>query len=128
MGQRLSLPLPPATEIEDLNMCPPKLHFVYPSIYALIRQIPPGYVSTYGRIGRILGCTPRTVGFALAGLPAGSDVPWQRIINRQGRVSPRTDGDGNLLQRDLLEAEGLQFDRFGRIDLEQFGWEFQRQE
>ncbi|MBE9485968.1 MAG: MGMT family protein [Chloroflexi bacterium] len=97
---------------------------LYQRIYALVRQIPPGYVTSYGRIGQLIGCTARTVGFALAALPTGSDVPWQRVINSQGKVSSRTDGEGNILQRDLLEAEGLLFDQKSRIDLDKYGWDF----
>ena len=95
---------------------------LYRRIYALVQQIPPGSVTTYGRIGQVVGCTARTVGFAMAALPPGSDVPWQRVINSQGKVSPRTDGEGNILQRDLLEAEGLNFDLKARIDLTKYGW------
>ena len=94
---------------------------LYQQIYTLVRQIPPGSVMTYGSIGKQLGCTARTVGFAMAALPPGSDVPWQRVINSQGKVSPRRDGEGNLLQRDLLVAEGVQFDAAGRVDLQRFG-------
>ena len=97
---------------------------LYRQIYTLIRQIPPGYVTTYGQIGKLIGCTARTVGFALAALPSGSDVPWQRVINSQGKVSQRTDGEGNLLQKDLLETEGLCFDCNLRIDLGAYGWSF----
>ncbi|HEY5674859.1 MAG TPA: MGMT family protein [Malonomonas sp.] len=96
---------------------------LYQRIYALTRQIPPGRVTSYGRIGQLLGCTARTVGFAMAALPAGSDVPWQRVINSQGKVSLRTDGEGNVLQRDLLEAEGVCFDQHQRVDFQQFGWD-----
>ena len=97
---------------------------LYRSIYDLAHQIPAGYVTTYGQIARLIGCTARTVGFAMAALPPGNDTPWQRVINRQGKVSLRTDGDGNILQRDLLEAEGLQFDQKGRINLKKHGWIF----
>lgn len=97
---------------------------LYQQIYALVRQIPPGYVSTYGRIGQLVGCTARTVGFALAALPPASDVPWQRVINRQGTVSPRRDGEGNLLQYDLLVAEGICFDAAQRLDLQRYDWAF----
>jgi methylated-DNA-protein-cysteine methyltransferase-like protein len=47
----------------------------------------------------------------------GVEVPWQRIINARGEISTH----GNR-QRELLEAEGVQFDSFGRIDLQQYGW------
>ncbi len=87
-------------------------------------EIPPGFVTTYGRIGQIVGCTARTVGFAMAALPRETGLPWQRVINAQGRVSPRVDGEGNILQRDLLEAEGIVFDRNQRIDLTNYLWEF----
>ena len=97
---------------------------LYQSIYNLARQVPPGYVTTYGQIARLVSCTARTVGFAMAALPAGNDVPWQRVINSQGKVSPRTEGEGNILQRDLLEAEGLPFDQKGRLDLDKYGWTF----
>ena len=97
---------------------------LYQSIYNLARQVPPGYVTTYGQIARLVSCTARTVGFAMAALPAGNDVPWQRVINSQGKVSPRTDGEGNILQRDLLEAEGLQFGQNGQISLEKHSWIF----
>ena len=97
---------------------------LYQRIYALVRQIPPGHVTSYGRIARLVGTTPRAVGFAMAALPYGSGVPWQRVINSQGKVSPRTDGEGNILQHDLLISEGVFFDAKGRIDLNRFGWIF----
>ena len=97
---------------------------LFPRIYALVRRIPAGHVTSYGQLARLVGTTPRTVGFAMAALPPGADVPWQRVINSQGRVSPRTDGEGNILQRDLLEAEGIQFDDKGKVDLVRFGWTF----
>jgi methylated-DNA-protein-cysteine methyltransferase-like protein len=96
---------------------------LYARIYALVRQVPPGRVTTYGSIARQVGCTARIVGFAMAALPAGHDVPWQRVINSQGRVSPRRSDDGALIQRLVLEAEGVLFDHRGRIDLGRYGWE-----
>lgn len=93
---------------------------LYSRIYALVRRIPPGRVTTYGVIAREVGCTAHTVGFAMAALPTGSDVPWQRVINSQGKVSPRRDGDGDFIQRQLLEAEGVRFDARGRVDLARY--------
>ncbi|PLX89421.1 MAG: cysteine methyltransferase [Desulfuromonas sp.] len=96
---------------------------LYQSIYHIVRGIPAGRVMTYGQIGALVGCSARTVGFAMASLGGRSDVPWQRVINRQGRVSPRRDGEGNLLQQDLLQAEGVCFDQEGRADLNRYRWE-----
>jgi len=96
---------------------------VYERIYAVVRQIPPGAITTYGQIAKIVGgCTPRMVGYAMAALPFGTDVPWQRVINRQGKISPRSSGFGSARQRQLLEAEGVKFDAQGRVDFDEVGW------
>ncbi len=97
---------------------------LYHKIYSLVREIPPGRVTSYGQLAQLVGCNARSVGVAMAALPPGSAVPWQRVINSQGKVSPRRDGEGNLLQRDLLTAEGVAFDAAGRVDLERFGHSF----
>jgi methylated-DNA-protein-cysteine methyltransferase related protein len=91
-------------------------------IIAVVRRVPRGRVASYGQIARLAGprCHARLVGYALAALPEGSRVPWQRIVNRAGRVSlPGPSGD---LQRQLLEAEGVRFDSQDRIDLARHGW------
>jgi methylated-DNA-protein-cysteine methyltransferase-like protein len=96
---------------------------LYARIYAVVRQIPAGKVATYGQIAGIVGgCTARMVGYAMASLPDSADVPWQRVINRLGKISPHGAGFGSALQRSLLEDEGIQFDRQGRVDFDQCGW------
>ena len=70
---------------------------IYQQIYAAVHQIPFGKVATYGQIAdRVDGATARMVGYAMAALPKDSDVPWQRVINRKGEVSPRKSGMGRL--------------------------------
>ncbi len=92
-------------------------------IYEVVSQVPLGRVASYGQIAQIVGtgCDARMVGYAMHSLPAGSGVPWQRIVNREGRVSQP--GQGGELQRMRLEAEGVVFDERNRIDLRRFGWE-----
>jgi methylated-DNA-protein-cysteine methyltransferase-like protein len=81
-------------------------------------------VATYGQIAELAGMDghARQVGYALHNLPERNDVPWHRVINARGEVSPRTAGDSHELQRILLEAEGVEFDLRGRCDLKRFGW------
>jgi len=96
---------------------------LYERIYEVVGQIPPGKVATYGQIAKIVGfCTPRMVGYAMAALPHGRDVPWQRVINHKGEISARSRGDGAQRQRGLLRAEGIRFDRKGRINLKKVRW------
>ncbi len=97
---------------------------VYERVLAVVQQIPRGQVATYGQIAQIVGdCTPRMVGYCLAALDGSSDdVPWQRVINAQGKISPRGVGFGALLQRELLEEEGVEFSDAGRVSFRRFGW------
>lgn len=95
---------------------------LYERIYRLVRDIPPGQVASYGQIARLVGCSPRVAGYAMAAVPSGSDVPWQRVINSRGEISPRKGGGGDMSQRRLLEDEGIIFDQKGRLDLSEAGW------
>jgi methylated-DNA-protein-cysteine methyltransferase-like protein len=97
----------------------------YDRIYAVIGKIPRGRVATYGQIAVLAGLPrqPRLVGYALHALPQSSVLPWHRVINAQGRVSPRAgEPGGSIRQRLLLEQEGVTFDARGRVSLERFGW------
>lgn len=100
------------------------MHF-YECVYALVRQIPPGKVVTYGQVAALLGKprAARAVGYALRFLPAGTDVPWHRVINHRGGISLRTPIESPLLQRLLLEEEGVVFDAEGRVDLVLYRWQ-----
>lgn len=92
-------------------------------IYSVVARIPRGRVATYGQVARLAGrVTARLVGYAMAATPDHLDLPWQRVINARGEVSPRKHGDGHLSQRRLLEREGVRFDERGRIELARFAW------
>ena len=96
---------------------------LFERIYDLVEEIPIGEVATYGQIAFVVSApTPRVVGFAMAGLPDGSKVPWHRVINAAGRLSPRKDGVESAEQRRLLRAEGVLFDRVGRVDFACHAW------
>ena len=93
-------------------------------IYAVVRRIPRGRVATYGQVAELAGLPglARQVGYAMAALPAGTTVPWQRVINAAGMVSPRRMPGEELTQRQLLEKEGIRFDARGRVALEKVRW------
>ena len=94
---------------------------LYPKIYQLVAEIPPGKVATYGQLAEFLRkCGARQVGYALAATPAELDIPWHRVINSRGEVSERS-GAGE--QRRLLIAEGVLFNKSGKVDFEACGWE-----
>lgn len=98
---------------------------LYDRIYAMVKRVPPGKVTTYGRVAELVGgCSARMVGYAMAALKSGTapEVPWQRVINAQGKISIHGDGIGNAMQRILLEQEGVLFDQQGKVDFSIFGW------
>lgn len=97
---------------------------LYDRIYDMVHKIPLGKVGTYGQIAKLVGgCSARMVGYAMAALRDGryADVPWQRVVNAQGRVSSH--GIGSTVQRMMLEEEGIVFDSNARIDLSIYRWE-----
>ncbi len=92
-------------------------------IFDLVESIPVGKVATYGQISKLVGgCSARMVGFALASLYYRQDqhVPWQRVINSQGKIS--LTGPDAALQRAMLEDEGIRFNDKGVVNLDEFGW------
>ncbi len=97
----------------------------YRRIYAVVRHIPRGRVATYGQVAALAGYPgqARQVGYALYALPEGSAVPWQRVINARGEVSPRAVRGWAEVQRRLLAKEGILFDARGRIDLDACRWD-----
>lgn len=93
-------------------------------IVEVIRRVPRGRVATYGQIARLAGLAghARQVGYALADLPEGTRVPWHRVINAQGRISPRAERGADCEQRRRLEAEGIAFDPTDRVNLARYQW------
>ena len=96
----------------------------YEQIYAVVGRIPRGRVATYGQVARLAGRPGRArqVGYALHALREGTSLPWQRVINARGEVSARAEPGMDRLQRALLEAEGVEFDARGRVDLTRWRW------
>ncbi|RPI22723.1 MAG: 6-O-methylguanine DNA methyltransferase [Chloroflexota bacterium] len=98
-------------------------------VWEIVRQIPAGKVATYGQIAAMIPAPEgmnlrdyvsfgaRWVGGAMAACPEG--VPWQRVINAQGKISLRK---GSEMQKELLEGEGVAFDPRERVDFARYGW------
>ena len=108
---------------------PPNPQVFQAIVWDIARQVPPGSVSTYGQIASMIpppgslslkdyeAFGARWVGGAMANCP--DDVPWQRVINAQGKISQRP---GAQRQKELLEAEGVRFDEREKIDFDVYGW------
>ncbi len=100
----------------------------YERIYAVVRRVPRGRVTTYGAVARIAGLPGRArqVGYALAALRDGTSVPWHRVVNAQGRLSLARDGSpSGITQRLRLAREGVHVDAGDRVSLATFGWKIE---
>ena len=73
----------------------------FASVYALVAQIPPGFVASYGQLARMLGAprAARQVGWAMRRCP--DELPWQRVIREDGTIAG---GEYAPLRRAMLEA------------------------
>ena len=95
----------------------------YQRVIKIIKRVPKGKVVTYGQVARMAGSPrgARQVSWTLHVAGEREKLPWQRVINREGKISiPK--GDGYELQKALLEGEGVKFDRRDTVDLEKYGW------
>ena len=113
---------------------PPNQDDYYEQVWQIARQVPHGEVATYGQIAEMIAppegikpqdykaFSPRWVGNAMAACPP--DVPWQRVINSQGKISQRP---GAATQRTLLEEEGVVFSK-DKINLLVYQWRTPGQE
>lgn len=111
MKSQLHIPLRPSA--------PPTF---FSRVYALVRRVPRGRVVTYGQVARALGAPPsaaRTVGWAMRASP--DSVPWHRVVNARGEIAQRPT-TGYHAQRARLKAEGVRFDRKGKINLGKYAW------
>ena len=95
------------------------------AICAVIRRIPAGWVATYGQVATMAGLPRRArlVGRILQRLDPATRIPWHRVVNAKGEVSySLSRNGGDVLQRRLLEKEGLRFDENDRLDLDRCRW------
>jgi methylated-DNA-protein-cysteine methyltransferase-like protein len=92
-------------------------------IHAALKRIPRGRVSNYGAIAEVAGLAGRArlVGTLLRTAPASLELPWQRVVNAQGRSAFPDGSAQRTKQYDLLRKEGVKVSR-GRIDLQVYGW------
>ena len=96
----------------------------YDLIYQVIAAIPRGQVASYGQIAAVAGLprNARMVGRALREVPDTFDLPWHRVVNHQGAISPRGRPTSERDQRELLEAEGVTF-HGERVRMARHQWE-----
>jgi len=87
----------------------------------VIAAIPEGKVASYGQVAALAGNPrgARQVARFLRSMSDKYDLPWQRVVNAKGMIALPEPHSNH--QRAILEAEGVEFDPKGRIDMTRFG-------
>ena len=94
----------------------------FEQIYLVVQSIPRGKVASYGQVARLAGNPrlSRVVGYALHVNRDPEHIPCYRVVNRFGETAPAFAFGGADRQRELLEADGVEFDENGRVKKEYF--------
>jgi len=94
------------------------------SVLRVVALVPKGKLVSYGQVAMLAGYprAARQVGWVLHGLPSGSKIPWQRVVNTKGHVPSRGREFEAMEQIMLLRDEGIEVDDNGRLDLEFYRW------
>lgn len=100
---------------------------LYRLIYQVIQRIPRGHVATYGQVAELAGIPggARVAGAALKVSKPKHQLPWQRVIGKASKLRGRIaiyDPVGAAIQRQLLEAEGVEIGESGLVALDVYGW------
>ena len=93
-------------------------------VYAYLKTVPAGKVTTYGRIAQHLGKKnlARVVGNILHSNPDPERIPCHRVVNSKGQVAENYAFGGGAAQRERLEGEGVVFSPDGTVDLKKYGY------
>jgi methylated-DNA-protein-cysteine methyltransferase-like protein len=97
----------------------------FDKVYEIVAKIPFGTVATYGQIAAMLGNprNARVVGFAMRAVPEDLHLPCHRVVNKTGILSPSYVFGDAIVQRTMLEQEGIPFKCDGKIDIEKNLWD-----
>lgn len=96
----------------------------FQKVYAVVRQIPSGRVTTYGAIAKALGATKsaRTVGYAMNASHSLNDVPAHRVVNRNGVLTGKHHFPGTHVMQQMLEAEGIEVENDQILNFDKHLW------
>ncbi len=94
-------------------------------VYEIVKQIPPGRVTSYGAIAKALGAarSARMVGWAMNAAHNLEDVPAHRVVNRKGLLTGKHHFDGTNLMQQLIESEGITVVDNQIVDFDKHFWQ-----
>jgi methylated-DNA-protein-cysteine methyltransferase-like protein len=91
-------------------------------IYALVAQIPPGKVATYGQLAALAGAAWAAWEVGQIAHTGPKDLPWQRVVNKKGGLASGYPGGGRERHKAVLEAEGYEVSDDYTVNVEKLLW------
>lgn len=91
-------------------------------VYALVATIPPGRLMTYGQLAALCGEPHAAWEVGQIAHNGPTDLPWQRVVNKQGGLAVGWPNGGQAAHRAVLEAEGVEVGEDFRVDIARLQW------
>lgn len=98
----------------------------FQQVYEVVKQIPPGKVTSYGAIAKYLGTagSARMVGWAMNASHSHPEfVPAHRVVNRNGLLTGKHHFDNPNAMQELLEAEGFKIEDDQILNFKENFWD-----
>jgi methylated-DNA-protein-cysteine methyltransferase-like protein len=92
-------------------------------VYKLVAQIPKGRAMTYGQIAALCGAAWAAWEVGQIAHTGPADLPWQRVVNKQGGLAAGWPGGGRAAHAELLRAEGVEVSEEYRVDIARLLWD-----
>lgn len=91
-------------------------------VYELVAQIPKGRVMTYGQIAALCGAAWAAWEVGQIAHTGPADLPWQRVVNKQGGLAAGWPGGGREAHAALLRADGVEVSDDFTVDVGKLVW------
>ena len=91
-------------------------------VYALVAQIPKGKVMTYGQVAALAGAAWAAWEVGQIAHTGPEDLPWQRVVNKQGGLAAGWPNGGRQAHQAALEADGVTVTSDFRVDISKVLW------
>ncbi len=88
----------------------PEKHSFFDQVYAVVRLVPKGKVTSYGAIAAYISSkgSSRMVGWAMNHAhKADSSIPAHRVVNRNGALTGKHHFGNSSMMQQLLENENI---------------------
>lgn len=92
-------------------------------VYELVAQIPKGKVMTYGQLAALCGAAWAAWEVGQIAHTGPADLPWQRVVNKQGGLAAGWPDGGRAAHAAALKADGVDVSEDYKVDVATLLWD-----